>query len=235
MTALNRTPSGVPAGGEFAVTARAQTDVSLTPGPTEAEVILDAALARKRATDAEATTATLCVVAQKVQEAFLYAEYLTLVEDHEYGADVRAGTLLDADHRVILEGLGDLGGATAAQVDALLRNLDGLASTDGCPAIGDRFADDPAWSATGERRLHLPTAAALLETETKQAELAGFVRDAVNAEGGAASYEEATAALKESMTDYLNRTVDLAGRGAITDWLLEAEGDAVPAVATAPR
>ena len=147
-----RTPAGVPAGGEFAVTARPQADVTLPDAQTLVAGIV---------TNMVATT---------VLRAFPDAAYLNLGEENtRYGPRVSAGALLAADGSVLAADLGVFTGAgrtlasghvvtLSEQVDDLLDGFSSLSMAQRSPAVD------------GEHRINLTAAAALFPVDPQDEE-----------------------------------------------------------------
>lgn len=232
MSEQKRVAGGVPGapkrgGGQFLGAVHGPPNgVSLLPNPQASSApraALNAAAELKRTTDEQFTNATLAVVAETVLQVRPTAVYLTLERDHEEGCVVRPGSLLDKDFRVIDSHLDDCSRPADAEVTELLTKFAALGPLDGHPAISDPFAGDDAWSATGERRLHLRTATAQFAPKPASDDAASgdaaLVADALIRAEAASTYSGATTILTEALTPCL------AGRFAdekLTSWTLDA-------------
>ena len=233
-----RTLAGVPAGGEFAVTAHAPSDVTLLPDAPASPVqaALERAQAQRQLADRAIADATTHLIAAQILRDHPGAAYLVLDEDDEALDGQRkllAGAVHDGEgaELVDLKTLAHFADRTpsnlklAGDVDHLLRQLDGVAMTDLSPAVSDPFADDHAWAAARQRRLHLPTAMRLFDAETERSELVELVDAARKTAGQAPSYPEATAVLTEALGVYLVKTVPAREEGPITDVTVYVDTD----------
>lgn len=164
-----RTPSGVPAGGEFAVTERAHADVTLEAVPVSAAAAawIDAS---RRADEANVVIARAStnLIATAVLRECPGAAYLNLdEEDTEYGPRVRSGAVLAADGSVLIGYLDDddgtVLGTLSQQVDDLLVGLSGLSMAEGSPAVDDPMVRnaDGSMGNYHQHRIDLKAAAAL--------------------------------------------------------------------------
>lgn len=150
-----RQPAGVPVGGQFATTARAETGVSLPTAPDDAD-------------------ATSAAVARSIADAVIAAEpgarYLELYTvEHGTANRVFAGAVLDSDGELLhedVDGIRTPGDPDPWAVHSAVLQLTGryqsIEHAARCPAVSDpRDRQDPALSSSTRFVLDLWAARAL--------------------------------------------------------------------------
>lgn len=148
MTEQTRQPAGVPVGGQFATTGRAEPATNLSVAPvTAVEEDMNAAWDQLNAAREVIAKGTTHLIASDLLRVSPDAAYLELNEENEENCyRVRSGALLDVDGDVLLDDLGDFDPDSDndlwTAVDEQLQNFRSLDDAEGSPAVSDPMVND---------------------------------------------------------------------------------------------